>query len=54
MIGGITSVTLLFQQPGDIAALLFLNTLQLKPRDARPGLLPRRPTQLVFEPGMPR
>ena len=54
MIGSITSVTLPFQQPGDIAALLSLDTLQLKPRGAPPGLFPRRQAQLVFEPGMPR
>jgi hypothetical protein len=48
MNGSITSVTLPFQQPGDIAALLSLDTLQLKPR----GLFPRRPAQLVFELGV--
>ncbi len=37
-----------------IVALLSLDTLQLKPHGARPDLFPRRPGQLVFEPGMPR
>jgi hypothetical protein len=54
MIGSITSVTLPFQQPGDTAALLSVDTLQLKPRAAPRGLFPQRPEQLVFEPGIPR
>jgi hypothetical protein len=54
MIGSITSVTLPFQQPGDIAALLSLDTLQRKPRGAPRGLFPRRTAQRVFEPEMPR
>jgi hypothetical protein len=54
MIGSMTSVTLPFQQPGDIAALLSLDTFQRKPRGAPRGLFPRRPAQLVFELGMPR
>ena len=47
------NVTRPFQQPGDIAALLSLDTLQLKPRGVPRGLFPRRPAQLVFAPGMP-
>jgi hypothetical protein len=54
MIGSMTSVTLPFQQPGNSAALLFWETLQLKPRGAPRGLFPRRPAQLVFAPEMPR
>jgi hypothetical protein len=54
MIGSITSVTLPFHQPGDKAALLALNPLEFNDRGTRPGLFPRRPAQLVFEPEMPR
>jgi hypothetical protein len=54
MIGSMTSITLPFQQPGDRAALLFWETLQLTPRGAPRGLFQRRPAQLVVVPGMPR
>ena len=43
----------LFQQPGDQAALLALNSLEFKDRGPRPGLFTRRPSQSCVSRGWP-
>ena len=42
----------LFQQPGDIAALMPLDAFKLKHRGPGAGFLLGRAAQIIFEPGM--